>query len=322
MDALLEILKDGAFHSGDAIGARLGVSRAAVWKQVKRLQELGLALDSVKGRGYRLSPGTELLDRDQILSAMVQPPSGLQLELLSSVDSTNQYLLSRAGAGVGYFCLAEHQSAGRGRRGRAWCSPFGANLYLSTVWSFSQGAAALEGLSLAVGLAVMRAINRQVSAPLQLKWPNDLLWGERKVAGILLEISGDPAGECRVIIGVGVNLRLTDAQRQSVSQPCADLAEVAARPVEKNRLAGALIEELLAMLEVFEVSGFSSFAQEWSRYDAFNGHDVSVQMGADQWVSGVCRGVDLHGALRVETPDGVISYRGGEVSLRRGRRDC
>ncbi|WP_207905947.1 bifunctional biotin--[acetyl-CoA-carboxylase] ligase/biotin operon repressor BirA [Aestuariirhabdus litorea] len=321
MDALLDILRDGEFHSGDVIGERLGVTRAAVWKQLKRLQEQGLELDSVKGRGYRLAPGTELLDSAQILSSLKPMPLPIDLDVYASTDSTNQRLLSRTELGRGNFCLAEHQTAGRGRRGRVWQSPFGANLYLSAAWDFREGAAALEGLSLAVGLAVVHAIGRQASTRLQLKWPNDLLWEGRKIAGVLLEISGDPAGECRVIIGIGINLRLTARQRSVVDQPCADLTEAVGTFVSKNRLASALIEELVQTLVRFERDGFPAFADEWAAYDAFRGKEVRVQTAANQWLVGTCRGVDHHGALQLSTAEGMISYRGGEVSLRGAEND-
>ncbi|MCL6417799.1 bifunctional biotin--[acetyl-CoA-carboxylase] ligase/biotin operon repressor BirA [Aestuariirhabdus sp. Z084] len=316
MDLLLDILRDGQFHSGDAIGERLGVGRAAVWKQLKRLQDLGLDLDSVKGRGYRLAPGTELLDRGHITRALDDGLMPIKLDLFSTLDSTNEYVLAQECAAKGYFCMSEHQSAGRGRRGRQWCSPFGANLYLSCLWEFAEGVAALEGLSLAVGLAVQRAIARETGSYMHLKWPNDLLWQGRKLAGILLEISGDPAGECRVVIGVGVNFRLTKAQRDLVDQPCADLSELPGKLPSKNRFAASLISELLRVLSSFERHGFKPFMDEWSQYDAFKGQVISVQVGSGQWCEGVSHGVDQHGALQVDTDKGLISYRGGEVSLR------
>lgn len=323
MRPLLEILKDGEFHSGDAIGRILGVGRAAVWKKLQHLRSLGLCVDSVKGRGYRLSVGTELLDSALISRLSVSVTDEASVRCLISVDSTNSYVLKgmSENSARSLFCFAEHQTSGRGRRGREWLSPFGANLYLSTHKGFSKGASGLEGLSLVVGLAVRRAITKLVPVSLMLKWPNDVLWQGKKLGGILLEIGGDPAGECEVIIGIGINLNLNDEHRELISQPCVDLYEIAGKKISKNALAATLIDELEDALTVFERSGFSVFMDEWEECDAFSGNDVGVQVAAGKWIEGVCRGVDQKGALLVESAGELIAYHGGEVSLRRRSND-
>ncbi|MGB1272437.1 MAG: biotin--[acetyl-CoA-carboxylase] ligase, partial [Endozoicomonas sp.] len=248
MEQLLKLLADGGFHSGEALGNALGVSRAAVWKKLKALEELGLQLDSVRGKGYRLHPGIELLDwqvildglepavKDQVevdiclqtastmdrvreLSASryrqlsaASPQSG-HGHMLSNKKLSNKKLSNKKLSSKKVFCVTEYQSCGRGRRGRTWSNPFGSTICLSLRWPFSEGMASLEGLSLAAGLAVLQALEACGADGLKLKWPNDVLWevhdGFRKLSGILLEVYGDPTGDCEVVIGVGVNIALS-----------------------------------------------------------------------------------------------------------------
>ncbi|WP_269621535.1 bifunctional biotin--[acetyl-CoA-carboxylase] ligase/biotin operon repressor BirA [Zhongshania sp. BJYM1] len=315
---ILSILADGNYHSGEEIGAHLGVSRAAVWKQLQKLESLQLNIESVKGRGYRLIGGLDLLDSDKIkkfLSSGARDALG-QLEILPIIDSTN----NAAGAAIkeerwnGYCCLAEQQSAGRGRRGRQWLSPFGRNIYLSQVWGFQSGASALEGLSLSVGLAVVRALTKLGIEGLGLKWPNDVLHNNKKLAGILLEMQGDPAGMCQVIVGVGLNVDMTGAAVADISQPWTDLAQIIG-VVDRNKLVAELMSELHSVFREFSLGGFSIHKDEWSRHDAFAGRDVKVQLG-DTYIEGTVIGLDHTGGLRLRTAAGERVFNGGEVSLR------
>ena len=199
LKALLSILSDGEYHSGDALGRRLGVSRTAIWKQLKKIGDLGVVLESVKGKGYRLPGGLDLLDPATINKSLTPLASEMlsTLDVFEVVDSTNVIALSRAMEGAhGYLCTAEQQTAGKGRRGKVWASPYASSLYISAVWEFPSGAAALEGLSLAVGVAVVDALTQAGLENVQLKWPNDILCGGRKLAGILLEVAGDLSGPC------------------------------------------------------------------------------------------------------------------------------
>lgn len=315
---ILATLADGAFHSGEELGAVLGVSRTAVWKQLQKLQETtGLQLESVKGRGYRLREGLELLDNSVIMAALPAPISPLlnNLELLDHVDSTNRLALLRAqeGAARGHTIVAEQQSAGRGRRGRQWVSPFGRNIYCSVIWHFDGGAAALEGLSLAVGVAVARALNTMGVEGIGLKWPNDVVWHGRKLAGILLEMAGDASGRCQVIIGIGINVAMAEAN--GIDQPWVDAQTAAGRPVSRNQLLAQLLAELLPLLVRFEDEGFACCREDWAALDSFAGQPVAVHLG-EQVILGVAGGVNASGALLVDTPQGRQAFHGGEVSLR------
>ncbi|MBN7798310.1 bifunctional biotin--[acetyl-CoA-carboxylase] ligase/biotin operon repressor BirA [Parahaliea mediterranea] len=317
---LLPMLADGEFHSGQALAETLGVSRTAVWKQLNRLEELGLELESVRGLGYRIPGGLELLDAERVRAGLDTAGRNLLAELavLGSVDSTNAEALRRVagGAGSGLVCIAEQQSAGRGRLGRQWFSPFARNIYLSMVWEFSQGAAALEGLSLAVGVCVARALERLGVPPVQLKWPNDLLFERAKLGGILLEMAGDASGACQVVVGVGLNVAMPAAAKDSIEQPWTDLASVCGGTSPgRNALLAALLNELLPLLAGFESTGFGPWREPWMALDAFADSPVVIT-SAERRMAGVARGVDGRGALQLETSVGVQSLFGGELSLR------
>ena len=316
--ALLAILADGEYHSGEELGAHLGVSRAAVWKQLHKLEALELPVESIKGRGYRLVGGVDLLSADKIRSLL--PAAALsslgEFDIFPLIASTNDAAATaiRDGRGRNYCCLAEQQTAGRGRRGREWRSPFARNIYLSMVWEFQSGAAALEGLSLSVGLAVVRALNVLGVNDVGLKWPNDVLHENKKLAGILLEMQGDPAGLCQVIVGVGLNVNLNGCDTTAITQSWTDLRTILG-DVNRNRLAATLIAELLKVQAEFTRDGFAYLREEWCRLDVFAGKAVRVQLG-DDYIEGLARGVDRSGGLVLETASGERIFRGGEVSLR------
>lgn len=317
---LLQRLSDGEFHSGEALGAELAVSRTAVWKQLRKLEELGLVLESVRGKGYRLPGGLELLEVGRVRASLDAAAARLitDLDVLDSVESTNGTLLARAARGSalrGVVCTAEHQVAGRGRRGRHWVSPYGRNLYVSVGWEFMGGAAALEGLSLAVGTAVTTALCEHGVQNAVLKWPNDVLVDGRKLAGVLLEMAGDASGRCQVVVGVGINVSMPPRIEQSIDQPWIDATTAAGLPLSRNGLLGSLLNRLLPLLEQFERQGFGPFRDAWSQLDAFRGKPVSLLKG-DAVIPGIAAGVDHTGALLLDTPNGRQAFFGGEISLR------
>ena len=323
LTAVLNLLADGGFHSGEALGDALGVSRTAIWKHLQKLDELGLNLISVKGKGYRLDGGLELLDELKILESVSAEGQVLidTLDIHSVIDSTNVKALATAteSDASGYICLAEQQTAGRGRRGRKWVSPFGKNIYLSALWGFDGGAAALEGLSLAVGVAIVRVLQKQGLSDLQLKWPNDVLWRGRKLAGVLLEMTGDVAGRCQVVVGVGLNISMPVSAGATIDQAWVDVDSIA-RDMEipqlsRNLLVGRLLDELLPMLNNFQHGGFAALRADWEELDAYRGQRVELRMGANT-VMGVALGVSDTGALKVMTDEGETLYNGGEISLR------
>ena len=219
LNKILTLLADGQFHSGEEVGQALGVSRAAVWKHMKKLDELDIPYSSVKGRGYRLQDDIELLDEKRIQEALSQRLD--ILEILLDVNSTNTYLFERAADHMGkrYAVLAEKQVGGRGRRGRQWVSPFGKNIYLSLLTSFAGGVASLEGLSLMTAIAVEKAMARLGVGDIGLKWPNDVYARGKKLAGILLEVTGEYSSHCQVVMGIGLNLSLSEKDAAQIEQP-------------------------------------------------------------------------------------------------------
>lgn len=327
---LIAALADGRFHTGDELGAQFNVSKAAIWKAVRKLEDYNLDVHSVRGKGYRLSEALCLLSVPQILARLPQSRREQlsDIELLHTVDSTNSHALRRVqsgsldlAAGRCWACLAESQTAGKGRRGRNWVSPFGYNLYLSVVREFNNGAATLDGLSLVVGLAVVTALADLGYTGLQLKWPNDVLLDGRKLAGILLEVSGDVTGLCHVVIGVGLNLRSNNAAMSAVDQPWAALDQAGFQRNKRNDLVGAILNKLLTALHMFEHSGFGPFQAKWQQYDCTFGRDIALLTAAGA-VHGKGQGVTQGGALLLETADGSVQrFHGGEVSLRFALQD-
>lgn len=317
---ILEILKDGDFHSGESLGERLGVSRTAVWKQLQKLESIGLQLESIKGTGYRVPAGFELLD-PECIHGQLTVHKGLrpnQLHIFHNIDSTNKYLRERADNPdyARSIVLAESQSGGRGRRGKTWVSPFGANIYMSILWDFERGAEGLEGLSLAVGVAVRRALLELGLEDVQLKWPNDIYIGQMKLGGILLEMLGDPAGHCSVVVGVGINVSMPTTAATAIDQDWTDIVSQLAEPISRNRLAAALINHILVVLDSFQISGFGPYRDEWQSADAFKGQQATVTTVRDA-ISGTVIGVDSGGALEMELAGGEIQrFIGGELSLR------
>jgi BirA family biotin operon repressor/biotin-[acetyl-CoA-carboxylase] ligase len=322
---LLVLLADGRQYSGEWLAKQLDVSRAAVWKGVQRLRGMGLDVQAEPRRGYRLSEPVELLDARRI-GAEIDPRRlrGLRkLELLFEVDSTNTRLLSNAPPppGSADACLCEIQHAGRGRRGRRWIAPFGGGIAMSVAWTFGDGARTLPALSLAVGVAVVRAARRAGAQGVALKWPNDIWFGDRKIGGVLIELRAEASGPAHVVIGVGVNVALPAAARREIEAGGACVAAVAdacAAAPSRNLLAGALLDELLSMLGQFEREGFAAFRDAWTALDALNGRPARVLL-ADAVISGTAHGVDEEGALLLEVGGRMERFVSGEASLRLDR---
>lgn len=313
---LLNILADGAFHSGEHIGRELSISRTAVWKQVEKLRRIGVDIHSVTGKGYRLPAAIKLLDAERILDYLGSDADRWtsSLHVSFSTLSTNKDCLAAAhnGASCEVF-VAEHQERGRGRRGRTWVSPAGSNIYFSMLVTFAKGVAELEGLSLAVAVLVVSALSASGYGGFRLKWPNDVLRGSGKVAGILLEVTGDVAGPCKVVIGVGINVRVSSTLKSQVDQPVADLVEGTSDVPDRNLIVANLIRELQNGIAEFERQGFGSFRDRWQAIDAFSGQRVRIGIGSE-WMEGRVLGVDNTGALRLETSNGVKLVSSGELA--------
>lgn len=309
--ALLAVLADGAFHSGEQIGVKLGISRAAISQQIKSLRLLGLEIFSVTGKGYRLNTPLQLLNRESIQQHLNDVP----VHTCAVIDSTNQYMMAQLDRWQKGECLlAETQTAGRGRRGRQWHSPFGSQFIMSMYWRLDDGPSAAMGLSLAIGVAVVQALESVGYRDLSLKWPNDIYMARRKLAGILVEMSAAVGGICHLVIGVGVNLNLPDAVIAQLDQPCAHLAE---QPVvvDRNQLSATIIRALRNALALFEKQGLTAFLMDWNRLDIFMQQPVQVLLGS-QVIHGIYCGIDGQGNMLLQDLEGMHKFVGGEISLR------
>jgi len=316
MRQVLRLLQDGQFHSGESIGALLGVSRAAVWKRLQHLEAaLGLEVHRVRGRGYRLASPLSLLDEEAILAT--SSGFGWKVQVTESLDSTNAEVLRRlaASAEAPLLVVAEKQESGRGRRGRAWVSPFGENLYYSLGLRLEGSTFPLDGLSLSVGLAVLRTLQEVGCASVGLKWPNDLLASGRKIAGVLLELAGDPAGACQVVIGIGINVNMLPGISTPIDQPWTSLREQLGGIVDRTGLVLMLGRWLRHYLDLHGRDGFAALREEWEMGHLWQGQEVSLLAGP-QRIDGRVLGVDRVGALRLDIAGQERQFSGGELSLR------
>ncbi|MDE2150126.1 MAG: biotin--[acetyl-CoA-carboxylase] ligase [Gammaproteobacteria bacterium] len=317
--ALVDALADGGWKSGPALAQAAGVTRAALAKRIARLQDWQLIVERRHGVGYRLAAPIERLQAQRIRALLPQPwRERLPVTVQPVIDSTNSALAQADPAADPQALLTELQTAGRGRRGRRWRSPFGANLYLSLAWSFAGWPPQLSALPLAAGIACMRALRRAGVDGVLLKWPNDLYARGVKLGGVLVESRAEGAGACRAVVGVGLNVSMTDDQAGVIDQPWITVDELqrsaGRQTVGRNALAAALLAELCVVLEAYATEGFAPLAAEWDAADAVVGRRVRID--ADPPLEGVVRGIDDAGALRLETTTGVVAVSCGDVSLR------
>ena len=308
---LISILADAEFHSGEQLGERLGMSRAAINKHIQTLRDWGVDVFTVPGKGYSLPEPIQLLDEEQIARQIEHG----RVTVLPVIDSTNQYLLDRLSElQSGDACVAEYQQAGRGRRGRKWFSPFGSNLCLSMYWRLEQGPAAAIGLSLVIGIVIAEVLQSLGADKVRVKWPNDLYLQDRKLSGILVELTGKTGDAAQIVSGAGINLMMRRVESDVVNQGWISLQE-AGISIDRNTLAACLIKELRAGFKLFENEGLAPYLTRWEKLDNFINRPVKLIIG-DKEIFGISRGIDAQGALLLEQ-DGVVKpWIGGEISLR------
>lgn len=314
---ILRTLSDGAFHSGEDLAVQFGVSRASIWNALQGLDALGVRLFKIRGRGYQLADPIEWLDPSMIATHLGASAQHIDLQILDVVESTNSLLMQRAAQGGHAQCIvAEMQTQGRGRRGRAWHGALGGSLTFSLLWRFNLGAAQLSGLSLAVGVALVRTLHALGHSAIQLKWPNDLVHGFRKLGGVLIEIQGDAMGPATAVIGVGLNLRLPEPVKNHIDQAVVDLHTLMQPTGSRNALLGSALRNLVEMLVLFEAQGFEALRAEWEQAHAYHEKPVIMRLPDGAETHGVVRGVAPDGALILETPSGERRFGSGEMSMR------
>ena len=315
--ALLGLLADGQFHSGESLASSLGISRTAIWKQVRRAAEEGVRIETIRGKGYRLLSDMDLLEAEQITQSLAPDcRSRIELTVLDEVDSTNAEIVRRrAGSGSGRVpvCIADCQTAGRGRRGRPWQSPQGQNLYLSLGLTFRGSFAMLDGLSLVLGVAVAEALEQQGVAGVGLKWPNDIFLGGSKLAGILVELQGElEEGVVQVFAGIGLNVHMKEATGVDQSWSSLDIA-MPERRWSRSELAASLVNSVLGSVDEFASQGFVGFRSRWQRRDIFSGKALVASQGG---LAGNGYGIDDTGNYLIDDGKELVRVRAGEISLR------
>lgn len=310
---ILRLLADGKFHTAEQLATGLNISRSAVMRALGEQASPRLPVFRVRGRGYRLAHGFDVLSLVAIQQLLGVSPMAAHVEILSYLDSTNAYLMQKAAAGApqGSSVFAEFQTGGRGRRGRNWQMGWGEGLAFSLLWRFEEGAVALSGLSLAVGVALVRGLVEFGVDQIQLKWPNDLLYAGRKLGGILIEIHGDVNGPCAAVIGVGINVQ----HPRDIAQPVADLHETGIESLDRNRLAAFLLHALQSTLQTFTADGFVALRDDWLRYHAYNERTLRLTSGTST-IEGMFAGLGDDGALMLKTHKGIERFVVGDVSLR------
>ena len=321
---VLDVLSDGKFHSGESMAKTFDISRVSIWNAIKKAEEFGVEIYSVRGRGYKLIQPITLLKKSTIQQVMGEIHHWFNVEIFDVMDSTNSYLMEKASSDHPHASVAAThiQTKGRGRRGRSWQSALGESLTFSLLWRFNGGAATLSGLSLAVGIALIRSFHRFGVIGAQLKWPNDVLIQDqnqyKKLAGILIELQGDMEGQSSAVIGIGVNLKLSKKSLSHIDQPAIDLKSVSPDEINPNELLGQILKDLADVLGQFNNSKFSSLKEEWMTYHVYQHQTVTLSLGDGRSVTGLAQGVTEDGALMIETPsNGIETFSSGEITLRK-----
>ncbi|MEQ1636778.1 MAG: bifunctional biotin--[acetyl-CoA-carboxylase] ligase/biotin operon repressor BirA [Methylococcales bacterium] len=320
---LLQLLADGHFHSGSALASYLGLSRSAVWKNTQALLAVGLEVLAIRGKGYRLEAPLSLLNVGAIeaeLTPFTHSKLGV-IEIFEQCESTNSYLMLKARQGeiANKVCLAEYQAAGKGRRGRQWVAPFGQNIILSLLWRFELVTSAIAGLSLAIGVAVVRALRAEGIADVGLKWPNDIYWQDRKLGGILIEVVGEANGPCTVVVGLGLNGFLPAKAAEGINQAWVDLKHITGQTtLNRNRLTAGLLNALITVLAEFEHTGLLDYLHEWRSYDCMLNKTVTVLL-YNQALKGIVKGINDEGLLLLQGQAGQLqAFASGEISFNAG----
>lgn len=319
--SILRLLSDGNFHSGVSIAEQLQCSRATISNTLRYIDTFGIDIAKLRGRGYRWCNPILWLNPDSILGYTSINPNYFDLKVFDSVDSTNNCLLSNfENRQINNDCIfvvaAELQTNGRGRLGRTWHTGLGDSLTFSLRWSFEQGVSALSGLSLVIGIAIVRVLKSFSIDNVNLKWPNDILFDHRKLAGILIELRGEILGPSHAVIGIGINFNLSEIVKSSIEQKITDLSLITGKCLNRNLVLGALLSELRNILIDFGKYGFAYFKNEWAGYHAYEGEAILLTLPDGSVIEGVVDGVNDDGSICLITASGENSYNVGDISIR------
>nr|WP_280925493.1 bifunctional biotin--[acetyl-CoA-carboxylase] ligase/biotin operon repressor BirA [Shewanella holmiensis] len=306
---ILALLSSDHFTSGEAIASEIGLTRMAVNQHIDALSDYGLEVFSVKGKGYKLASPITLVDEQSLIGGIEN-----RCFYFDEIDSTNSFMLNHfVDLKSGDICIAEYQSAGRGRRGRQWLSPYGNHLYASLFWRFETNASNLMGLSLVIACSIVKTLSEMNITGLGMKWPNDIYLDDKKLAGILIEVAKTETKQTELVIGFGINMSMSAAQGELIDQPWSDLASQGVP--DKTQLLVSLHRNLKSDIQAFSNHGLAPFIPFWNAYDLFANKQVRLLMAPNE-VFGLCRGIDEQGAVVIETNSEIKAYIGGEISLR------
>lgn len=316
LKALVKILNDLQFHSGSDLGEKLNISRNAVWKHMSQLLKYGIEIESLQGTGYRLKAPLILLDEVEI-QRLIAAKHPIDLEVFGSIASTNDQFQGKPQCDNLQFCMTEHQTKGRGRFGRAWVSPFGANIILSCRWPLRRDPSELGGLSLCVSLAILATLKEFGMEECLCKWPNDIVYRGQKLAGVLIEVRGESHGLTEAIIGIGLNVNMQEKEGDAIEQAWTSLQKILGSSQDRNLIAALLIKNVSQYLERFSEKGFADFKAEWAKYNYLKDRTIELKIGSDS-VAGIVRGVNDLGHLLLETESGGIHvYSAGDTSIKK-----
>jgi BirA family biotin operon repressor/biotin-[acetyl-CoA-carboxylase] ligase len=307
------------YLSGARLSEVLGVSRTAVWKQIEQLRQLGYRIEAIPSRGYQLCATPDLLLAEELHSGLKTRSIGQDIRYFDETDSTNRqaYALGEAGAIEGLVVIADRQSAGKGRMGRTWASPPGVNLYLSVLLRPPLPPHAAPLLTFVSTLAVSRTIAAVSGLSPVHKWPNDVLIGGCKVAGLLNELSAESDRIRFVVLGIGVNLNMTaDQFPADLRMPATSLLLAGGRPVSRAQFARTLLEQLDVLYAEFLRHGPAPLLAAWEERCDLIGKAVEVDEGRSGTVHGTVAGIDRDGALLLTLANGTTErILAGDVRL-------
>lgn len=311
---LVAVLEDGQCHDGTTIGKKLKITRSAVWKLIEKLRRYHIKIISIKGKGYLLTEPLILLNVNNIKKILKN--KNIDIALFESIDSTNNFLKKCTYQETLKICLAEYQAEGRGRLQRKWHSPFAQNMYFSCLWSFQKDISALSGLSLVIGLVIAHVINSyHLENKALVKWPNDVLCQDKKIAGNLIELEAESNGLSRAIIGIGINVNMISAGTNIIPKPWTSLRLEKNEYIDRNKLVALLIDTLSSYLKNFEQHGISYFLTEWEHNDYLAGKTISLQ-GAANKIQGIMKGINEQGHLKLLLCDGSTqTFSSGDTSV-------
>lgn len=315
---IISLLADGKSRSGQEIGDLLNITRSAVWKIMHKLTELGIPVERNQGKGYRFTRPVQMLDKEVIWQALSPKTQQLipRFTLLDTVDSTNNTMLAKIKEGKpsGSLVLTEHQTSGRGRLGRTWHSPYAANIYLALYWHFTKDTSELSGLSQVISTAVLSALAENNVSDLTLKWPNDIYHGQKKLAGVLIDLIAEPHSSTESVIGIGVNVSMPSTENE-IDQPWTDIHTLTNEFPDRNIIVSSILNAIYPALEEFDSQGFAPFVTRWAEHDGLTGKAITA-FNAQQEIEGIAEGIGPKGELLIQTSDKMIPFCNGSVRLR------